>query len=239
MLRLSEFVFLTRSWDRDRRRFLDALRSLSTFQHTNHPLHLILFPEGSRLTADKLANSQKYAQNHGYPIFQHVLLPRFKGFEVILEELRPHVDLVVDSTLIFDGAKPSMHAVMAGDCDTVIHVYVRKYAVKDVPNDEEGVQKWLLERWAEKEALIAGFKVDPASIGPPCDPVRDVAPSVSPLYALFAVFVSFAAPILYMVSRVPGGLRYLLMANFIVLAMVGVFIAGNLRPSQKGRTKKT
>lgn len=234
-LRLSEFVFLARSWERDQQRFVSALRSLGTFRATGHPLWLILFPEGSRLTSDKLANSQKYSRVNGFPVFDHVLLPRFKGFQALMPELRRHIEYVVDGTLIFDGPKPSMTTVMNGTADIVIHVNIRKYPVAEIPEDEQAMQDWLLQRWVEKESLIAGFLRDPLSLGPPCDPERDAPPSVAPLYTLFAIFVSLAIPILYAVSQIENGMRNLMIANLAIVVMVGGFIASNLRPSRKGK----
>lgn len=239
ILKFSEFVFLTRSWERDQSNFVTKLRKLSTFPSTGLPYWLVLFPEGSRLQPDKLANSQKFAQANNYPTFNNVLLPRFKGFQALVPEIRSSINYVVDVTLMFEGKKPSMSSVLKGTADNVIHVHIRTHPISTIPRNEEGIKDWLLQRWIEKETRIQEFSDGKNTLGPRIASEDDEhPPSVTGLYLLFAIFVVFAAPILYAVSRFDNGIRYLLLANSLACAAVALFVGLVLRPSAKGKTKR-
>ncbi len=236
ILRFSEFVFLTRSWDRDHFNFVAKLRKLSTFPKTGLPYWLLLFPEGSRITPDKLVNSQKFAQANNYPTFNHVLLPRFKGFQALVPEIRSSLDCIVDASFMFEGKKPTMSSVLKGTDDSVIHVHLRTHPIADIPQDEDGMKTWLLQRWVEKEARIQAFMQDKTSLGQPYS-TQERAPSVAGLYVLFGIFVAFAAPVLYAASQFENGLRYFLVANAAAVAAIALLIGVNLKPSAKGKTK--
>jgi len=131
-----------------------------------------------------------------------------------------------------------MGSVMDGSASSTIHIYLNNHPIKDVPTEEDAMSKWLLERWVEKDAMMGKFKENPKSLGQPLTPELNRIPSVAPFFGLFATFLSFAAPVLYAVSRFPNGIRYFLLGNTAFSLAVLIFIAVNLRPSKKGKTKK-
>lgn len=238
VLRFSEFVFLARSWAADRDQFLAKLASLSSFRESSHPLWLVLYPEGSRLTPEKLAVSHAYAAREGLPVLQHTLLPRLKGFAAMLSVLRPHLDTIYDATVLFEGRTPSMSTVMSGTADTITHVHLESYPITEIPGEEAPLHAWLLARWTEKDARIARFKADPKSVGEPI-PGFSKKPSVAALYLLFSVFWCAAAPVLYAAWRVPNGLRVLLGVSALVVAATALFVVDNLRNSRKADKSRT
>lgn len=38
------------------------------------------------------------------------------------------------------------------------HVHVRRFELKSLPEDEEGVKNWLEERWVEKSKILQGME---------------------------------------------------------------------------------
>jgi len=38
-----------------------------------------------------------------------------------------------------------------------IHFHVRRFPIESIPNDVEAQEKWLLDRWVEKDNLCAEF----------------------------------------------------------------------------------
>ena len=44
------------------------------------PVWVLLYPEGTRLSPEKLAASQEFAASRNLPILNHHLVPRTKGF---------------------------------------------------------------------------------------------------------------------------------------------------------------
>jgi hypothetical protein len=66
----------------------------------------------------KLRASQDYAREKGYPVLEHVLLPRFKAFTAVAKTLRGSVLDVCDATLMFEGPIPTAKTALSGECST-------------------------------------------------------------------------------------------------------------------------
>lgn len=115
ILAFAEYLFVTRDWKTDRARLQKRLRHLQSFPF---PLWFILFPEGSRLTPQKLLHSQNYAQNSGFPQLNHVLLPRFKAFLALVASIRPSVEEICDVTIVFDGPVPTLMSILSAESTT-------------------------------------------------------------------------------------------------------------------------
>ena len=233
ILRFCEFIFLTRSWAKDRVRFVRKLRSLATYPVEGTPLLIVLFPEGSRLTPEKLVKTQLYSKANSFPVFDHVLLPRFKGFTATIPELRPALNSIVDVSCMVQGMKPSLSNVFNGTCNSIVHLHMRTYEINQIPRADEDMQNWLLERWREKEERIAHFKNNPASLGAPHESTP--LPTYTAFYALICAFLLGSAPVLYAFSRIPNGLQWLASFTSLFCVAVGIFVAINLKPSKKGK----
>lgn len=236
LLRFSEFLFLTRSWETDRENFLRALVSLRGFSDSCAPLWFTLYPEGTRLTPDKLERSQAYAVSKKLQPLNHVLFPRFKAFTAIVTMLRDDFDGIVDATFMFEGDVPTVKSVLAGTSNTVVHVYAKYYRLEDIPQGEEQLEKWLLDRWYEKDTRIANFKADPSVFGPPEENYFSDSslPSLAPLYMLVSVYFIGAAATMYGFSRIPNGLYILTSLSSAAVVLIGIVTALNIRPSRKG-----
>jgi len=90
---LIEFIPVERKWEIDEP---IIRRRLSEFKNPRDPLWLAVFPEGTDYTEKKCIRSQEYAVEHGLPILKNVLLPKTKGFNCCLQELRSSIDAVYD-----------------------------------------------------------------------------------------------------------------------------------------------
>jgi hypothetical protein len=102
------------------------------------------------------------------------------------------------------------------------------------------MEKWLLQRWIEKDRLIAQFKQDPSSIGPPREdlfPRRGGKPSIFPFVALFATFLFDATAILYLSYNNKVLWRVFLISPPVLLAAAGIVFYINLIPSSKGLSR--
>lgn len=90
------FIFLSRHWETDKPRLQHRLKKLKT-QHKGplsgakdalDPMWLLLFPEGTTISNNGRASSQKWAAKTGVPDLKNTLLPRSRGMQFCLEELR-------------------------------------------------------------------------------------------------------------------------------------------------------
>ena len=233
ILRFAEYIFISRNWQKDHNTFIEALKSLKSYPN---PWWIVLYPEGSRFTKEKLKFSQEFARSKGYPLVHHVLFPRLKGFGVIVDTIRDEIDSVVDATVVFEGEPPSVSAMLAGTADCTMHAYIRTYPVKDIPKEDEQVQKWLINRWVEKDEIIAKFKRDISSLGPSIDSMER-KPSYVKLYVLFILACLVDLIIIGIGISSYTAFKILITVSSVSVAVIAVFTAIVLKPSSKGSPK--
>lgn len=197
---------------------------------------LVLYPEGTRLTKEKREYSRRYAELKGLTPTDNVLLPRYKAFTAIVTTLRDHIDSVVDATFMYEADEPTIKSTLAGTASTVVHAHMNYYPIKDLPQGEEQLEKWLLDRWYEKDRRVANFNADVSSLGSPNESkfVGNQKPSVLPFYALVVCFYASAVVTIYAFSHIRNGLSILLFVSTSAVVLTALFVAINLRPSGKG-----
>lgn len=133
------------------------------------PAWIINFVEGSRLTLKKLYEAQNFARERGYPVYDHVLIPRTRGFVSCVNEFRnSHIDYVYDFTLVYRNRNhpkqfhqaPNMVRVHVHTLwpDYEFHVHCRRFPIADLPSDEVELGNWLRKRWEEKDQIINTLK---------------------------------------------------------------------------------
>ncbi|MGC4122951.1 MAG: lysophospholipid acyltransferase family protein [Myxococcales bacterium] len=145
--------FLDRDWSKDRR---SIERTFGALVGEKLPVWLVSFPEGTRQTADNRAASRRYAEEHGIPPFEHLLLPRTKGFCATVQGLRSHVGAVYDLTLAFEEGVPTLWQFMKGYARQA-HLHVRRFPVRDLPEGDEALSEWLMLRFREKDELLGRY----------------------------------------------------------------------------------
>lgn len=104
------FILMARDWARDKPRLQRRLQQLCTrhsgplsgFQSLD-PMWLMIFPEGTNLSANTRNQSKKWADKQGIQDLQHQLLPRSTGLQYCLQELQSTVDWVYDCTIAYEG----------------------------------------------------------------------------------------------------------------------------------------
>lgn len=145
--------FVRRDWTADRQRIA---RTFHTLVHERVPLWMVSFVEGTRVTPDKVAASREWARERGLDLYEHVLVPRTKGFVAAVEGLGEHVTAVYDITIGYVDGVPNLWQYIGGAVHQ-IHLHVRRFEVDELPRLESELQRWLLDRFAEKDALLSHF----------------------------------------------------------------------------------
>ena len=104
------FVFMARNWARDKPRLQHRLQKLKRRHHDPlsgsqalDPMWLMIFPEGTNLSANGRASSKKWADKQGLQDLQHLLIPRSTGLLYCLQELQNTVEWVYDCTVAYEG----------------------------------------------------------------------------------------------------------------------------------------
>jgi 1-acyl-sn-glycerol-3-phosphate acyltransferase len=151
-------LFLKRDWERDRGPLAAKLAQMESGEFPR-PFWIGMYPEGTRITAEKRKKSWEFAEREGLPKLEHVLLPRTKGFVFIVQSLPKSVACVYDVTTAYPGGPAFIsHLLTKGRFLTEgIHMHVRRIPFSELPRDEKALNKWLLDRFVEKDRLLAFF----------------------------------------------------------------------------------
>ncbi|KVH94730.1 Phospholipid/glycerol acyltransferase [Cynara cardunculus var. scolymus] len=132
----SEYLFLERSWAKDENTLKFGLQRLKDYPQ---PFWLALFVEGTRFTQAKLLAAQEYASSNGLPVPRNVLIPRTKGFVTSVSHMRSFVPAIYDMT---------------------VHVKVKRYLMKDLPETDEAVAQWCKDIFVAKDDLLDKHKAE-------------------------------------------------------------------------------
>lgn len=151
------------------------------------PYWLILFPEGTNLSAGTRSRTEAFAKKTGLSPFRHVLLPRVTGLKFSLQKLRKSCECVYDVTIAYSGVRPDEYGqdiyklsniFLRGKAPKMVDIYVRAIKLHDIPlDDDDEFQNWLLDVWKRKDDLLenyykeGAFGLDPelnSSIVGPC-----------------------------------------------------------------------
>jgi lysocardiolipin and lysophospholipid acyltransferase len=104
------FIFMSRKWESDKPRLAHRLGKLKE-RHSGplsgsqglDPMWLLIFPEGTNLSANTRIKSAQWAAKIGTEDMKHQLLPRSTGTYFCLKELNGTVEWVYDCTLAYEG----------------------------------------------------------------------------------------------------------------------------------------
>lgn len=153
--KFAEFVFLERSFDKDREIIAQQLKALMSYPD---PIWLLLNAEGTRFTEQKHEASVKFAQERGMPVLKHHLIPRTKGFTASLPSLRNNC-VIYDINVAFkkdDPVAPTISNLLNGN-EVRAYMLVRRIPLDQVPEDEEKAAQWLHDLFREKDKIQDSF----------------------------------------------------------------------------------
>jgi 1-acyl-sn-glycerol-3-phosphate acyltransferase len=117
------------------------------------PLWFCLFPEGTRFSINKLADSVAWCEKNKIKPFRRVLAPKVGGFDAALEALRSNIDTVYDVTIMYDRSM-SQNAFLRGKGDSTTYVVVRNIPISKVPVKKEDVQEFLMQAFRVKDDIM-------------------------------------------------------------------------------------
>ena len=153
------FIFLRRKWDHDK----DYLtRVFNYFIDIEYPVQLLIFPEGTNYCKAGKAKSDSFARKNNLVMYNHVLHPRVRGFNFIVQQLRDKtLNAVHDVTIgyrknICYGELDLLRGCFPGE----IHVYLKRYDIASLPRDSDSIDNWCVQRWCEKEKRLEKFLED-------------------------------------------------------------------------------
>ncbi|NWR17997.1 PLCE acyltransferase, partial [Emberiza fucata] len=112
-----------------------------------------------------IADSQSFAEKEGLAILKHVLTPRVKATHVAIDSMKEYLDAVYDVTVAYEGTvdhkgqrklAPSMTEFLCKECPRV-HIFIDRIDLKDIPEEQMYMRRWLHERFEIKDKLLIEF----------------------------------------------------------------------------------
>lgn len=159
------FIFLARNWEEDQQRFKKALSKLS---NPKDPMWLIIFPEGTNLSASTRERSKKWAEKNGLEDMKHQLLPRSTGLKFCLNELKDSTEWLYDCTIAYEGVPPGQFgqdiftlrsSFFEGRPPKSVNMHWRRYHISTIPiHNTKAFEVWLRNRWREKDYMLEYFQ---------------------------------------------------------------------------------
>jgi len=163
-----EFIFLARDWVTDK---ISLVKQLTSYNQTELPYWLLLFPEGTTYCDNTYQKSKKFHETSNYatkhPI--NVLLPRHTGLHACLQTLEPSLTAIYDMTIFYSGTRPAS-ATDGGISNEEhfnipsilwqhqgpkdVHIFLSRIAKEDIPKEKHEFEIWLNERWIAKDKIL-------------------------------------------------------------------------------------
>ncbi|KAI4159645.1 MAG: hypothetical protein LQ342_006412 [Letrouitia transgressa] len=164
-MQFSQFIFLKRNWETDKDRLATHMQKLND---PSTPMWLMIFPEGTNLHPVTRKASQKWADKNKIPDMRHQLLPRSRGLQFCIQQLRQTVRYVYDCTIAYEGVSEGQYAseiftiqaaYFGGTPPKSVNMYWRRFDVSSIPVDnDKAFDNWLRARWIEKDQLLQYYQ---------------------------------------------------------------------------------
>ncbi|KND89268.1 putative acyltransferase [Tolypocladium ophioglossoides CBS 100239] len=167
------FIFMSRKMATDQPRLAYRLNKLKQRRRDTRgktyldPMWLLLFPEGTNLSANGRRKSAQWAKKNGLKDPEHLMLPRSTGIFYCLSELKGTVDYVYDCTVAYEGISRGKYGeeifglastYFQGRPPKSVNLCWRRFRVADIPlDDQDKFDLWLREQWYKKDALMEEY----------------------------------------------------------------------------------
>jgi 1-acyl-sn-glycerol-3-phosphate acyltransferase len=158
------FIFLKRDWEADKQNFK---KHLSQLDDPKQPMWLLIFPEGTNLAKSTKEKSKEWAKKNGLTDMKHQLLPRSKGLQFCLQNLKNSTEWLYDCTIGYEGIPPGQFgqdiftlrsSMFEGRPPKSVNMHFRRFKISEIPIDnDKAFEVWLRNRWREKDYLLEHF----------------------------------------------------------------------------------
>lgn len=128
-------IKLTRKWEEDKLILDQQIDQLEDEV-------IILFPEGTRFSSEKLKDGQKFSKENNLPVYDNLLVPKSKGLYAMYNRLIKNNKLgkIYDMSMIYKKKD--------------IYIINRELEYEDTKD----FKTWLLEEWKEKDILMTYYE---------------------------------------------------------------------------------
>ena len=163
-MKMCDFLFLSRDWMKDQHKFIRRLKRIS---RTDDKCNILIFPEGTTLSAESHEQMISHSTKIKQPPFNHVLIPRASGtFAALngLSRLRGILDLTIAYEDEFKGYPEDRFGLWDAfaryEMPFLTHVYLNSIHKDQIPySNRTDLNTWLYDLFREKDNKLSNFKV--------------------------------------------------------------------------------
>ncbi|CAF0861640.1 unnamed protein product [Didymodactylos carnosus] len=155
----TESIFLKRVWETDKNILYEDVQRILGDYPKDYYFNFLMTCEGTRFTEKKRVESMKVAKEKGLPELKHHILPRTKGFTLIMQGAKGKISGVYNFTLAFtpDSAPPLLTTLIKGQACKA-ECYIKRIPVTEIPyEDEKKCAEWLHKLFQEKDQIYDYF----------------------------------------------------------------------------------
>ncbi|XP_041980217.1 lysocardiolipin acyltransferase 1-like [Aricia agestis] len=166
IMQLNYFLYVKRNWQEDQ---LSLSQFVDYYSKLRYNVRVVLFPEGTDLSEENKRRSEKFAASKQLPTYEYVLHPRTTGYVALVSRLRAAgLASVYDVTVAYDKPAQTEMDLLCGRMPKRVFFYFKRYAIEDLPHEENDLRLWLQDRWSEKNRSLQRFHeeglfIDPAT----------------------------------------------------------------------------
>ncbi|UJR08668.1 hypothetical protein I4U23_012926 [Adineta vaga] len=155
----TESIFLRRVWENDKKVLEHDIQQLLNGYPDNYSFSFLMACEGTRFTERKREESMEYARKKNLPELKYHILPRTRGFSMIMQGAKGKIPAVYNFMLAFskDSAPPTFRTLLRGQ-SCKAQLYIKRFPISQIPyEDELQCSKWLHQLFQEKDSIYEHF----------------------------------------------------------------------------------
>jgi hypothetical protein len=151
-------IKLNRRWEQDKLNLGKQIDKIKT-NHSDKQV-ILIFPEGTRLTKEKLLEGHKFSELNNLPIFENLLVPKTKGLWTLISHLSQTKRLgkIWDLTLAipkFMGKSAYLTDIIGKKMGPVYGIF-RELKNCQYQNLNE-FKSWFIKNWQIKDELLSNY----------------------------------------------------------------------------------
>lgn len=148
-------IRLYRNWDQDIKKLE---KQLNTIKLNGKKQVILIFPEGTRISDQKIKEGQKFSKLNNLPVYENLLVPKSKGLWFIINKLSNTNKLgrIWDVTLILP--KKLDYSNKLGKSIDDVNAIWREVVLDKNYKDLNIFKSWLINLWVTKDSLIKNHK---------------------------------------------------------------------------------
>ena len=152
-------IMLDRNWELDQKHLN---KQINCIKPNKTKEVILIFPEGTRINNNKLILAQQFSKDSNIPIFNNLLVPKFKGIHTIICTLasKQMLGRIWDITLIAPKYIRNSFDIsdIMGTSFGPIYADIRELTLEDDFQNLDTFKLWFIKNWQIKDSIFDNYK---------------------------------------------------------------------------------